>query len=71
MGRKPAYPEIVAMQPGSVLRFIAEFPEGRPHHVNFERHYAAAQNHAFNGGKGKRFTGMILPGPILRLERVE
>ncbi len=68
---KPKYPEIVAMQPGDVLRFPAEFFPGWPQVSSNERHYQAAPKHSKSGGKGKRFTVMMLPGPILRLERVE
>jgi hypothetical protein len=70
-GGKPKYPEIVAMQPGDVLRLPAEWFPGYGGGTLGERHYRAAKDHSRNGGKGKRFTGMILPGPILRLERVE
>lgn len=69
-GPKLKYPEIHAMQPGDVLRFPAEFYAGRPEKTMHEKHYCAARTHSRNGGKGKRFSGMILPGPVLRLERI-
>jgi len=71
MGLKLAYPEILAMQPGDVLRIPAEWKPGYGGNTNGEKRYCAAMMHSRNGGKGKRFSGMILPGNILRLERVE
>ena len=69
-GRKPKYPEIHAMQPGDVLRFPAEFYAGGDETTAWEKHSQAARNHVRHGGKGKRFSVMMLPGPIVRLERI-